>query len=114
MKKTERIPKNESDRVVRGHTWDFMYEVAWPPLPNADSFGLTSEICTPAAGIRLVEEVVAPEPAPSASGSDPFFRGGGWNDDSQIAQIVSRGNGVTHGYRSRNLGLRLVEEVVDE
>ena len=58
MKKTERIPKHESDHVIRGHTWDFMYAVAWPPLPKAISFGLTSEICTPAAGIRLVEEVI--------------------------------------------------------
>jgi hypothetical protein len=55
MKKPERIPKYEPNRVVRGHTWDFMYAVAWPPLPKADSFGLTSEIRTRAAGIRLVE-----------------------------------------------------------
>ena len=107
MKKTERIPKNESDRVVRGHTWDFMYEVAWPPLPKAVSFGLTSEICTPAAGIRLVEEVVAPEPVPSASGSDPVSRGGGWYFVPQSARVAYRGY-FTPGGRSRLLGLRLV------
>ena len=112
MKKTERIPKNESDRVVRGHTWDFMYEVAWPPLPKAVSFGLTSEICTPAAGIRLVEEVVAPEPVPSASGSDPVIRGGGWYSDPRVARVAYRG-GNTPGSRGNCLGVRLVE-VIDE
>ena len=58
MKKTERIPKHESGRFVRGNTWDFMYAAGWAPLPKAVWFGLTSEICTPAAGIRLVEEVI--------------------------------------------------------
>ena len=65
-------------------------------------------------GVRLVEVVEDPKSVPSAPRSLRCDRGGSWNDDSQIAQIVSRGNGVTHGYRSRNLGLRLVEEVVDE
>jgi hypothetical protein len=58
MKKTERIPKHKFDRVVRGHTWDFMYAAGWAPLPKAVWFGLASETCTPAAGIRLVEEVI--------------------------------------------------------
>ena len=108
MKKTERIPKNESDRVVRGHTWDFMYEVAWPPLPKAVSFGLTSEICTPAAGIRLVEEVVAQEPVPSASGSLPVERGSSWFNNPQCARASVSDRGIDWGHY---LGVRLVEEV---
>jgi hypothetical protein len=113
MKKTERIPKHASDRVVRGHTWDFMYAVAWPPLPKTDSFGLTSEICTPAAGIRLVEEVEDTKSIPSASRSLGVLRGGCWNDHPQAARVAYLYiSGV--GMRSNYLGIRLVEEAIDE
>ena len=107
MIKSDRVLSKTSGRANRGsNPWVTVYVAhAFDSSPFERGFVI---------GVRLVEVVEDPRSIPSASGSLRFDRGGIWNDDSQIAHVVSHGPAATPGYRSRNLGLRLVEEVADE
>lgn len=64
-------------------------------------------------GIRLVEVVEDPAPAPAAMRSYRISRGECWNNFPQFARVASRVKDDP-GYRNYFLGIRLVEVVEDE
>ena len=89
-------------RPIRGDVWYFSTKSI---ARGVGDFVYTAQNL----GIRLIEEVVTPEPVPSASGSLRAVRGA----TPRAARCPGVGilDSVTLGYRGRNLGVRLVEEV---
>ena len=104
------MDKTATLRVARGAVW---YD--GPQYSRSADWWSShySKYSVSSVGFRLVEEVVAPEPAPSASGSIRVFQGSGWNFDPQNARSANRINDAPFRC-GRNLGLRLVEEVINE
>ena len=93
----------------RGTVWSWYEEFA----SDVCCHKLAVDYLSRERGFRLVEEVEDPKTTLSEPGSLRAVRGGEPRASRRGASGTNIG-GARVGYRSRNLGLRLVEEVIDE
>jgi hypothetical protein len=97
------VSKNKALRIIRGGTLQRIPDLWSSPLEKVSKI----------VGFRLVEEVEDPKTTLSASGSLRVVRGRRALASRRAAAEVNAGDARV-GYRSRNIGLRLVEEVIGE
>lgn len=103
MIKSNRVLSKTSVRANRGSN-------PWVTVHVAHAFDSSPFERGFVIGVRLVEEVEDTKPVHSAPGSLRAVRGARAALDATARSL----NGVTPCYRGRNLGFRLVEEVIDE
>jgi formylglycine-generating enzyme required for sulfatase activity len=97
---------DKSCRVNRGGSWYFDPQYARVAIRLSSASGFRDGDL----GFRLVEEAEDPKPTPAASGSLRVLRGGSWINPARFARVAAR-SFIPPGFRSSNLGFRLVEVV---
>ena len=116
------MSEDKTHRVYRGNHWYNDRVWLWgdaqrlpDPPPDMDiSHTWVQTWFNASLGFRLVEEVEDPKTTLSASGSRRVLRGGRLGAfDDRFALVAVRFND-TPDYRNGRLGIRLVEEVIDE
>ena len=103
---TENKPKND---IFRGSGWESHRR----PVSSAYRYDPVPGKRYGNIGIRLVEVIEDPEPVPSVSGSNRVIRGGGWDFVPRYARAAIRVDDAP-SYCSNDLGVRLVEVVLEE
>jgi hypothetical protein len=120
------VSEDKTHRVYRGNHWYNDRVWLWgdaqrlpDPPPDMDiSHTWVQTWFNASLGFRLVEEVEDPKTILSASGSHRVLRGDRlspeWLEALMGFTLVAFRFNDTPGYRNGRLGVRLVEEVIDE